>query len=82
MKVFEGLKYTLLCMAIYLTLCGIEVFILKPLVDFIGDSFWIYFIVYNIFFIIINPFLTYFIYERLPLKFAKRKKLSKTDVIK
>lgn len=82
MKVSERLKYTLLCMGVYLLLCLIEVFVLKPLVDFINDSFLTYFVVYNIFFILINPILTYCIYERLPLNYGKRNKSAKNDVVK
>lgn len=82
MKVSEGLKYTLLCTGIYLLLCLIEVFVMRPLIDFIDDGFLTYFVVYNIFFILLNPILTYFVYERLPLNYGKRNKLAKNDVVK
>lgn len=82
MKFSDGLKYTLLCMGVYLLLCLIEVFVLKPLVDFINDGYLTYFVVYNVFFLLINPVLTYFIYERLPLSYGKRKKFAKNDVVK
>jgi len=51
------ISYLGLYMAIFLALSTIEVFLLKPLVDFIGTSFWTHIVVYSLMFIIVNPIL-------------------------
>lgn len=52
-KVF--IKYLGIYMGVYLVLAAIEIFILKPLVDFIGTNFWIHMGVYSVLLIVINP---------------------------
>lgn len=50
--------YFLLCLSIFLSLCLIEIFILKPLVDMISFKDSIQYIIYIVLFIIINPVVT------------------------
>lgn len=54
----QTIKYIGLCMLIFLVLSVIEIFLLRPLIDFIGTDFWTHFIVYNVFLLLINPFAT------------------------
>lgn len=54
----QTFKYIGFCLGIYLLLSAIEIFLFRPLVDFIGTSFWTYFVVYNVFLILLNPLLT------------------------
>ena len=49
------IKYLGIYMGIYLVLAAIEIFILKPLVDFLGTNFWIHMCVYSVLFIVVNP---------------------------
>lgn len=57
----NALKYILACLCTFLTLCAIEVFLLSPVVDFIGFSFKVHLIVYLTLFIIVNPIITRFL---------------------
>lgn len=80
MKVLEGLKYAGICMGIYLFISLIEVFAFLPLINVFNEGFWVHFIIYNVLFIIINPVLTYFIYEKLPIQIAKFNKKQETGL--
>ena len=60
----QSFKYIGLCMGIYLCLSAIEIFLCKPLVDFIGTGFWTHMLVYSCLLLIANPIATYFIIKR------------------
>ncbi|MBQ2509341.1 MAG: hypothetical protein II529_00825 [Erysipelotrichaceae bacterium] len=49
-------KYLGIYTGVYLLIALCEIFLLSPLVDFFGNSFWIRFLVYSIMFLLINPF--------------------------
>lgn len=59
------LKYIGLCMGIYLALSGIEIFLLRPLIDFIGTEFVTHLIVYNVLLLIVNPLVVYIVAGKL-----------------
>ena len=61
------LKYMLLCMCIFLSLSVIEIFLLKPLFDFITTNYWGHFIIYLILLLIVNPLLTKTISDKFNL---------------
>jgi len=65
MKLFDGLKYTLICILIQLVLLFIEIFILKPIIDFFGNGFVNNLIVYVILILVFNPIITYFLSNKL-----------------
>ena len=60
----QTIKYIGLCIGIYLCLSVVEIFLLRPLVDFIGTGFWTHMIVYCVLLLVINPVSTYFIIEK------------------
>ena len=51
----EFFSYTAMYLIMLLTLDGIEILILKPLIDFISTNYWIHLLVYGILIIFINP---------------------------
>ena len=53
--------YILLCTGLYLILSAIEIFLLKPLVDFLGTGYRIHLVVNLILLLIVNPFLVRFL---------------------
>ena len=57
----KAFKYILTCMAIYLLIAFIEVYLLLPLVNKIGTDFWTHFKVYTILLVLVNPIITYFV---------------------
>lgn len=61
-------------MAVYLLLTAIEIFLFKPLVDFISMNFWGHFIVYTILLLLINPLITKIICD-----YFEKKKSSSGD---
>ena len=61
----DAFKYLGLCIGFNLLLALIEIFILRPLVDFVGTNFITHVIVYNILFIIINPTIVALLIKKL-----------------
>ncbi len=51
----DALKYIGFYTLSFLILSGIEIFLLKPLVDFISTNYWIHLVVYLILLTIVNP---------------------------
>jgi len=49
--------YIPIYMGIFLILSFIEIFLLKPFIDFFGNNFWRNFIVYTLIMLLINPIL-------------------------
>ena len=58
-------KYILFCMGTFLTLTIIEIFLMKPLFDFISDTFWGSFWIYTIIILAVNPVLTKMISDKI-----------------
>lgn len=73
----NAFKYIFLCLSAYLLLCVIEVFLLRPLVDFIGFGFLSHLIVYLVLFLIINPIATKIITDMFSVS---RLPKEKTDI--
>ena len=61
-------RYLLICMAAYLALTAIEIFILSPLVDMITMSFWPRLAIYCGLLLLVNPLLTRLISNRFDLQ--------------
>lgn len=51
----EAIKYIGFYTLGYLILSGIEIFLLRPLIDFIGTNYFIHLVVYLILLLIVNP---------------------------
>lgn len=51
-------EYLLIVMGIYLLITFIEAYLCRPIIDFIGTTFTVYFISYNFLLFIINPIIT------------------------
>lgn len=68
----KNILYTLMCLFIYMALSGIDI-LAKPLVGYIGESFKIYFIVYNILLIFVNPIITKLIADKIYVSFIDKK---------
>jgi len=62
------LIYYLCSTALYLFLAAIEIFVLRPLVDFAGFGYRSHLLVYGILLLVINPVLCYLLMQRLPEK--------------
>ena len=60
-------RYLLICMAAYLLLAAVEIFLLRPLVDMITMNFWVRLAIYCILLLIANPLLTRVIADRFDL---------------
>ena len=58
-------KYTLLCMGIYLSLVTVEIFLLSPLADFFGSSYRSHLIFYLILLLLIDPVITRILSEKI-----------------
>lgn len=52
----DAFKYIGFYTLSYLILSGIEIYLLRPLVDFVSTNFWFHFVVYLILLLIVNPF--------------------------
>ena len=61
----QFVKYTLLCMGIYLSLAASEIFLLSPLADFFGSSYRSHLIFYLILLLILDPILTRILSEKI-----------------
>ena len=59
--------YYACCTGIYLLLFLLELFVLDPVLDYFGESFWRHLLVYVVLLLIINPLLTKLISEKLPI---------------
>ena len=79
MKFKEGLLYMLSVMGIYLGMSFVEIFLLEPLVDFIGTGFWVHLVVYGICLLLVNPICTWFIAKLLPFKAPQIKVVTPLD---
>lgn len=64
----QTFKYIFTCVGIYLLLFLLEIFLLRPLVEFVGDSFKILVISYNLFLFILNPLVLWFIIKKINYK--------------
>ena len=60
----QTLKYIIFCMAIYLSISAIEIFLLPPLIDFISTDFWIHMYVYIFLLLVLNPIIIKLISDR------------------
>ena len=58
-------KYTLLCMGIYLSLAATEFFLLSPLADFFGSSYRSHLILYLILLLVLDPIITRILSEKI-----------------
>ena len=67
----DGLKYTAVCIGIYLLLAMAVFFPLAPLVDFISFDFRAHLIFYVVFLLIIDPVATWFLADRF--RFREKK---------
>ena len=59
---------------VYMLLCLIAIFLLGPLIDFIGTGTRIHLIVYAVLFLIVYPLLTRFIGDLIGKRFIKEEK--------
>ena len=66
MKIKDGFVFTLEIMGIYLGLSTIEIFILRPLIDFMSTNFMFHLGFYMACLLIINPIVTWLIGKLLP----------------
>lgn len=60
----QTFKYIGLCMAIYLSMSVVEIFLCKPFIDFIGTGFWTHMVVYCVLLLLVNPVVTYFVIDK------------------
>ncbi len=60
----QTLKYIVFCMAIYLSISAIEIFLLPPLIDFISTDFWIHMYIYIFLLLVLNPIITKLISDK------------------
>lgn len=58
-------KYTLLCMGIYLSLGTAGIFLLSPLADFFGSSYRSHLIFYLVLLLILDPIITRILSEKI-----------------
>lgn len=58
-------KYVLVCMGTYMSMAAVEIFLLKPLVDFFGTDFWTHLLVYAILLLVVNPVITKIITNKI-----------------
>jgi len=65
MKLFDGLKYLLLSLAIYLTISFFEFYVLSPIVDFISytSKFHLYVCLFCL--VIVNPVISWLVINRI-----------------
>lgn len=64
----QTFKYIFTCIGIYLSLFIIEIILFKPLVEFVGDSFKVLVIAYNLFLFILNPLVLWSIIKKINFK--------------
>lgn len=57
--------YIIICVCIYLLLFTIDVYILKPVVDYFGEELLNYILVYNAFLFVINPIITKILADKI-----------------
>lgn len=61
----QTFKYILLCIAFYIALSAIEIFGIKPIINyFTNPGFWNYMIIYNVLLLLVNPVIVYFIINK------------------
>ncbi len=60
----ELLRFSFLCIAVYLSLAACEIFLLGPLVDFVAKGFRTRILAYLILLLIVDPPVTRFIADR------------------
>ena len=58
-------KYTLLCMGIYLSLAAAEIFLLSPAADFFGSSYRSHLVFYLVLLLILDPIVTKILSEKI-----------------
>ena len=58
-------KYTLLCMGIYLSLGAAGIFLLSPLADFFASSYRSHLIFYLVLLLILDPIITRILSEKI-----------------
>ena len=58
-------KYTVLCMGLYLSLAALEIFLLSPLADFFGSSYQSHLIFYLILLLVLDPIITRILSEKI-----------------
>ena len=63
-------KYTLLCMGIYLSLAAMEFFLLSPLAYFFGSSYRSHLILYLILLLVLDPIITRILSEKIRKHFG------------
>ena len=65
------LKYSALCMGIYLVLAGTEILVFHPLADFFGSSYRAHLVFYLILLLAIDPLLTKILSEKIRKRYEK-----------
>jgi len=61
----QTFKYILLCMGFYLVLAALQIFAVKPIINYFFDpGFWNYMIIYNVLLLLVNPIIVYLIIKR------------------
>jgi len=61
----QTFKYILLCMGFYLVLAALQIFVVKPIINYFFDpGFWNYMIIYNVLLLLVNPIIVYLIIKR------------------
>ena len=58
-------RYILFCMGTFLLLTLIEIFLMKPLFDFISDTFWGSLWIYTAVILIVNPLIVRLLSNRI-----------------
>ncbi|MBQ5804538.1 MAG: hypothetical protein IIW22_02035 [Erysipelotrichaceae bacterium] len=58
-------KYTLLCMGIFLSLSAAEILLLNPVADFFGSSYLSHLIFYLVLLLILDPVITRILSEKI-----------------
>ena len=58
-------KYTVLCMGLYLSLAALEIFLLNPLADFFGSSYRSHLIFYLVLLLVLDPIITRILSEKI-----------------
>ncbi|MBQ6560253.1 MAG: hypothetical protein IJL85_05435 [Erysipelotrichaceae bacterium] len=61
----KTLPYIGLCTGFYLLISAIEIFLGKPLVDFIGFGYRTHLIVYIILLLLVNPFIVRYVTDKM-----------------
>ena len=71
MKLSKALIYILMIMGVYTLICGVEYIAFKSLVEALSLNYYIKLILVIIVGLIINPFITYYLSEKIPFNNEK-----------